>query len=1016
MSSNRSSSLSRCLALLLTCTAWAAHGADCNLNGILDSVEIAGTPSLDVNLDGVLDCCPTDAVAQPCSTNPISSLIPGVSNRLGYAIDRLTNGKLIMSDGPSSERFVSIHDPARNEYTLIANPAPTNVLSQSFGRSIAALPDGGFLIADTSYGSSGVVYRFSTPEAAPTVIASPGGSFPDFGKTMLPAGGGRYLISSPRDNSVSGQGTGAVYLFNSNNTLQVRIGNPGANQGVEGFGAALAMLGTNRVVIGVPDHTYGTTLRTGIIYIYDIAQGSFVATMQDPLSLEITKFGYALAAVGTNYFVAGGGYGGVTINDNARMYDRNGSFVRFFSNPTEPLFAGSIAVVGGDKIAIGDPFWGIAGGQVHIYSLCGKLESILYPPTRQAGDNFGLRVVALGASGLAVVEDGEAVDGQASAGVVHVYDLAGGSDCDGNGVQDRCQIAANPSLDANTNGILDVCDWKSTYTSMTCAGSFNGWSASLANMRLVYDSVWQADLVLSNQSSVAFKFVANADWAINWGETNQADKDIPLLNQIAERGNHGNITINGTLNGPYRVTFNEATGAYTFSQAGSNLPPVSVAGPNKSVPLSGGAVQLDGSASTDPDGVIVSYLWQQISGPAASISGATSAKAAITLLARTNEATCLFTLKVMDNVGATATSTVSVTQTNLRSYAQMNIRGTANNWVATPMTLVSNYVWEGTLVFGSSATERFKFDVAGDWVTNFGDNNADNVAEQSGADIAIRKGSGSYTIRFNDLTKQYWIIKQPGGPLSGMSVAGTFNGWSTAAHQMWQIDTYKWQCTLDLTNAVGVEFKFVANQSWSTNWGEADQTDFDVPIIREVAERNTPENIVIDGSLTGHFRVSFNSLDFTYGFEGSLVDCNGNGSADSEDIRLGLSTDCNANGIPDECETATDADGDGVRDICDPLVGIVCPSNLVVSAGGSNCCGNATLTVQMLGNGNTAALQIRNSYNAQQTATISSCFDMGQTPVVFTVTDGRKTNTCTTTVTVADQTPPVFTTFPGLAP
>ncbi len=46
-----------------------------------------------------------------------------------------------------------------------------------------------------------------------------------------------------------------------------------------------------------------------------------------------------------------------------------------------------------------------------------------------------------------------------------------------------------------------------------------------------------------------------------------------------------------------------------------------------------------------------------------------------------------------------------------------------------------------------------------------------------------------------------------------------------------------------------------------------------------------------------------------------LNDCNGSGEDDAQDILNGTSTDCNANGIPDDCEL--DTDGDGVIDDCD---------------------------------------------------------------------------------------------------
>lgn len=55
--------------------------------------------------------------------------------------------------------------------------------------------------------------------------------------------------------------------------------------------------------------------------------------------------------------------------------------------------------------------------------------------------------------------------------------------------------------------------------------------------------------------------------------------------------------------------------------------------------------------------------------------------------------------------------------------------------------------------------------------------------------------------------------------------------------------------------------------------------------------------------------------DKTVTVEFGMVDCNGNHILDATDIASGTSKDCNANGIPDECES--DADADGVPDACD---------------------------------------------------------------------------------------------------
>jgi len=89
-------------------------------------------------------------------------------------------------------------------------------------------------------------------------------------------------------------------------------------------------------------------------------------------------------------------------------------------------------------------------------------------------------------------------------------------------------------------------------------------------------------------------------------------------------------------------------------------------------------------------------------------------------------------------------------------YNQVYFRGTANNWQNTPMKLVGNHQWQIEATFGTGGNERFKFDVNGDWSLNFGDNEADGIADQNGNDIAVPNGTKA-TIIFNDLTKAYQV-------------------------------------------------------------------------------------------------------------------------------------------------------------------------------------------------------------------------------------------------------------------
>jgi len=61
-------------------------------------------------------------------------------------------------------------------------------------------------------------------------------------------------------------------------------------------------------------------------------------------------------------------------------------------------------------------------------------------------------------------------------------------------------------------------------------------------------------------------------------------------------------------------------------------------------------------------------------------------------------------------------------------------------------------------------------------------------------------------------------------------------------------------------------------------------------------------------------------------------DCNGNGVLDGFDIAAGTSTDCNGDAVPDECQlAANDCNGDGVPDDCQ-LVGNDCNANGILDA------------------------------------------------------------------------------------
>jgi hypothetical protein len=140
---------------------------------------------------------------------------------------------------------------------------------------------------------------------------------------------------------------------------------------------------------------------------------------------------------------------------------------------------------------------------------------------------------------------------------------------------------------------------------------------------------------------------------------------------IATISNTGNVspTASGLVVGVYvfqlQVTDNDGatnTDQVTVNVLAQinklNLPPVAIAGPDTTIYLPVETYTLNGQLSYDPDGAIVSYQWQEISGP--NTAGSTSMNSAQVDLTNLQVGAYEFQLTVTDNQGSTSTSMVKV--------------------------------------------------------------------------------------------------------------------------------------------------------------------------------------------------------------------------------------------------------------------------------------------------------------------------------------------------------------------
>ncbi|MCF6239395.1 MAG: PKD domain-containing protein, partial [Candidatus Marinimicrobia bacterium] len=129
-----------------------------------------------------------------------------------------------------------------------------------------------------------------------------------------------------------------------------------------------------------------------------------------------------------------------------------------------------------------------------------------------------------------------------------------------------------------------------------------------------------------------------------------------------------------------------------------NYPPAANAGADQSV-ISGATVTLDGSASSDADGTIVSYLWEQISGSTVTLTDATTAVAGFVVPDVSVTTSWEFSLTVTDDEGATDTDNVVITVNISASMTILEARGQALGTLVTITGLVNS------VNFSSSGSE-----------------------------------------------------------------------------------------------------------------------------------------------------------------------------------------------------------------------------------------------------------------------------------------------------------------------
>jgi hypothetical protein len=187
-----------------------------------------------------------------------------------------------------------------------------------------------------------------------------------FGSAMAVVDGERVIIGAPYPFE---QSRGAAYLFNTNGNLLRSFTRPAADPGEHNFGATLAVLGSDRVIIGASEYGDSDSCRA---YVFSL-DGTLLETIRNP---STKVFGYPVAALGSDRIMVGAGPAGVDDVGAAYLFTTNGTLITTFTNPAPErgdFFGMLIAPIGVDRMVIGAPNYLSNNAAVYLFNTNGTL-------------------------------------------------------------------------------------------------------------------------------------------------------------------------------------------------------------------------------------------------------------------------------------------------------------------------------------------------------------------------------------------------------------------------------------------------------------------------------------------------------------------------------------------------------------------------------------------------------------------------------------------------------------------
>lgn len=372
-----------------------------------------------------------DAPGTQTATGLGRALAPVSENRFAVGADTAEggNGAFYVYDAQTHALLATGRPPS---------PSPQSGGAElAFGGRLAALGDArlsaGIVVgangSDAGTTDAGNAYVYDEHGNLLQVLNNPNPGVEDrFGFEVTAFGTDHVFVAADRADVGPHSDVGRVDLFNVNTGRRIRtFANPSPQSG-DRFGAALAQLGTDRVVIGMPQGELSQLTggaRTGEVNIFDVHTGTLLTSIANPDPSASRLFGTEIAVLDSNRLLVGAPEANGE-SGRVYMFDAAGTLLQTFAttpHPDRTGFGAAIAVFGPDRIAIAETLpqnTGSAGtvpGSVYVYDDAGRLITRIVAPQNSAGPGFGSDLLFLARDQLLI--------GSGTEGKVYVMQFSG---------------------------------------------------------------------------------------------------------------------------------------------------------------------------------------------------------------------------------------------------------------------------------------------------------------------------------------------------------------------------------------------------------------------------------------------------------------------------------------------------------------------------------------------------------------------------------------------------------------